>query len=108
RSLAAHHTTSPRRYPLSLHDALPILVRQLRFDAHNQNEYLPLVPPLPLVAGGAATTADWGSSLLRDSVSQGDARRPAAQGNRRQDRKSTRLNSSHTCISYAVLCMQKT
>src|SRR4029434_704449 len=25
-----------------------------------------------------------------------------------QDRKSTRLNSSHTCISYAVFCLKKT
>src|SRR4029434_1893724 len=24
-----------------------------------------------------------------------------------QDRKSTRLNSSHTCISYAVFCLKK-
>src|SRR4029434_11344004 len=24
-----------------------------------------------------------------------------------RDRKSTRLNSSHTCISYAVFCLQK-
>src|SRR5437764_5685378 len=26
---------------------------------------------------------------------------------RRQDRKSTRLNSSHRCISYAVFCLKK-
>src|SRR3954462_16042100 len=34
------------------------------------------------------------------------ARRRAARGGR--DRKSTRLNSSHTIISYAVFCLQKT
>src|SRR5438034_2823646 len=28
-------------------------------------------------------------------------------GLRRQDRKSTRLNSSHTVISYAVFCLKK-
>src|SRR6202012_6256816 len=27
---------------------------------------------------------------------------------RREDRKSTRLNSSHTVISYAVFCLEKT
>src|SRR5437763_8814661 len=27
--------------------------------------------------------------------------------NHRQDRKSTRLNSSHRCISYAVFCLKK-
>src|SRR5437762_6880759 len=26
---------------------------------------------------------------------------------RKQDRKSTRLNSSHRCISYAVFCLKK-
>src|SRR5438132_8569623 len=29
------------------------------------------------------------------------------EGNRRIDRKSTRLNSSHTVISYAVFCLKK-
>src|SRR5437879_11635189 len=28
-------------------------------------------------------------------------------GNHLQDRKSTRLNSSHRCISYAVFCLKK-
>src|SRR5947207_7597162 len=28
-------------------------------------------------------------------------------GNRKRDRKSTRLNSSHTVISYAVFCLKK-
>src|SRR5215204_7247373 len=32
--------------------------------------------------------------------------RPARRG-RRRDRKSTRLNSSHTVISYAVFCLKK-
>src|SRR5260221_5817157 len=31
----------------------------------------------------------------------------AARVGRRQDRKSTRLNSSHTVISYAVFCLKK-
>src|SRR5256885_8620122 len=30
-----------------------------------------------------------------------------AQGRRRRDRKSTRLNSSHLVISYAVFCLKK-
>src|SRR5437764_4868079 len=29
------------------------------------------------------------------------------QANRKVDRKSTRLNSSHRCISYAVFCLKK-
>src|SRR5437667_8823978 len=35
-----------------------------------------------------------------------DRQRPGA-GDRRQDRKSTRLNSSHITISYAVFCLKK-
>src|SRR5437879_7552240 len=31
----------------------------------------------------------------------------AGGGGRGEDRKSTRLNSSHRCISYAVFCLKK-
>src|SRR5437879_10841051 len=34
-------------------------------------------------------------------------RRRRLSRRRRQDRKSTRLNSSHRCISYAVFCLKK-
>src|SRR5437588_8882006 len=34
-------------------------------------------------------------------------KRPAAAGAANGDRKSTRLNSSHTVISYAVFCLKK-
>src|SRR3712207_8462450 len=34
-------------------------------------------------------------------------RHQAAAGDRYQDRKSTRLNSSHANISYAVFCLKK-
>src|SRR5437762_10761296 len=34
-------------------------------------------------------------------------RAPGDGPQRRQDRKSTRLNSSHRCISYAVFCLKK-
>src|SRR5256885_13034778 len=33
--------------------------------------------------------------------------RPGGRGLRRGDRKSTRLNSSHLVISYAVFCLKK-
>src|SRR5688572_31304879 len=35
------------------------------------------------------------------------AQLPAAQRDAKQDRKSTRLNSSHSQISYAVFCLKK-
>src|SRR5438034_7574166 len=34
-------------------------------------------------------------------------RRETSRSGRRRDRKSTRLNSSHTVISYAVFCLKK-
>src|SRR5437764_4916716 len=44
--------------------------------------------------------------MIRCSV---PPRRPAGKRIRRRppDRKSTRLNSSHRCISYAVFCLKK-
>src|SRR5207253_4737857 len=33
--------------------------------------------------------------------------RGGARGNQQRDRKSTRLNSSHVAISYAVFCLKK-
>src|SRR5690348_17578106 len=38
---------------------------------------------------------------------QSSCRAWAAQRTRRRDRKSTRLNSSHPSISYAVFCLKK-
>src|SRR5205085_11609827 len=45
-----------------------------------------------------------GARLLAPPARQ---REQAAQGHRRPDRKSTRLNSSHSQISYAVFCLKK-
>src|SRR5256885_11951823 len=36
-----------------------------------------------------------------------DEQREATEEHRQQDRKSTRLNSSHLVISYAVFCLKK-
>src|SRR5437763_7921991 len=45
------------------------------------------------------------SNLVRAAVSWPADADPANQV--RGDRKSTRLNSSHRCISYAVFCLKK-
>src|SRR5205807_5302673 len=68
-------------YTLSLHDALPILRRRSR-DAR----------PEPLV------------DRRLDGV---DRRRVVEVARPHRDRKSTRLNSSHLVISYAVFCLKK-
>src|SRR5205807_10253877 len=67
-------------YTLSLHDALPICASA--------------------IVGGAAGIAG--------SASRCAAIRCRSAGEwRRRDRKSTRLNSSHLVISYAVFCLKK-
>src|SRR5437879_9425536 len=52
-----------------------------------------------------------GLALLEAAVCQDDARVDAlartAGAEPQPDRKSTRLNSSHRCISYAVFCLKK-
>src|SRR5439155_26690490 len=95
----------PALYPLSLHDALPI------------SRYL-----LDLAAGpaGAVGGAAVFAAVLADSVTVWPellrlARNTAVLHETRrstvfwlgQDRKSTRLNSSHVAISYAVFCLKK-
>src|SRR3712207_7588581 len=86
-------TATTEIYTLSLHDALPILEVE--------------GPPLHRVFGlvkvridAAAGTADKDEELVVDGVTR-------AEGDRLRDRKSTRLNSSHANISYAVFCLQK-
>src|SRR2546428_9660394 len=65
-------------YPLPLHDALPICVCR------------GATPP-----------------VVHDSCSPGDLNCDGLSGSRSRDRKSTRLNSSHDQISYAVFCLKK-
>src|SRR5687768_17766337 len=60
-----------------------------------------------------ARAEDCSLGSLEDSLRRGDRgghwcpRRPSAAPEPRPDRKSTRLNSSHGYISYAVFCLKK-
>src|SRR3712207_9092012 len=81
-------TATTEIYTLSLHDALPILLRdRVRWRLHH-----------------------WTSWIQR---AVGQLWRPSSRWRNRQDagrvldRKSTRLNSSHANISYAVFCLKK-
>src|SRR3712207_7775790 len=74
-------TATTEIYTLSLHDALPISV--------------------PRRTGSRS-----GSTPRRGSSGRGPSPRSRARAPRR-DRKSTRLNSSHANISYAVFCLKK-
>src|SRR5256885_12604291 len=78
-------TATTEIYTLSLHDALPIsLEHPCGGDAHR-------------AIGAHATGVGAGVALAQSLVVLG----------RGEDRKSTRLNSSHLVISYAVFCLKK-
>src|SRR5438034_5274685 len=95
RSLLLNDTSTTEIYTLSLHDALPICVTTGR--GHSYQAY-PAAGATGPESGGLATPAARGFPNVAGS-GQG-----SAQG---EDRKSTRLNSSHTVISYAVFCLKK-
>src|SRR3989442_4561612 len=76
-------TATTEIYTLSLHDALPISPSSAR--------------PGTASPGGSWTRTGWPSARYRPWASRG----------RPRDRKSTRLNSSHVRISYAVFCLKK-
>src|SRR5256885_9306156 len=68
----------PEIYPLSLHDALPI-------------------------------SSMWRTASTRSTTTKGcfSSRNSLCRTSEARDRKSTRLNSSHLVISYAVFCLKK-
>src|SRR3712207_6988697 len=77
-------TATTEIYTLSLHDALPIC----RAASRRRTRPAPRAP-----RGGRPGCRPRGGSRARRS--------------RSRDRKSTRLNSSHANISYAVFCLKK-
>src|SRR5438128_10313828 len=82
-------TATTEIYTLSLHDALPILI----------------VGPNALQVGIAPRGLCDARSRGPACTSRRGRRRLTLL--RRKDRKSTRLNSSHGSISYAVFCLKK-
>src|SRR5258708_23510171 len=90
-------TATTEIYTLSLHDALPIS--------------RPALPGLPHVVWELARLRDRPrrppSNPRRRDRGHESANVALAGRSRRRDRKSTRLNSSHQIISYAVFCLKK-
>src|SRR5437764_14589655 len=89
RNSTPHHALST----LSLHDALPIfnLASNLAaFTLFASRGTVLWHLALPMAAANAAGAATGAHLAIRNG-----------------DRKSTRLNSSHRCISYAVFCLKK-
>src|SRR5205807_10287942 len=94
------HPSAPTQiYTLSLHDALPISGGNIGRVAQDPNS----------LRGKILRLRDDGS-VPPDNPFVGRAGyRPEIYtlGHRNTDRKSTRLNSSHLVISYAVFCLKK-
>src|SRR5690348_17774499 len=89
-------TATTEIYTLSLHDALPIF-QWNRLVEHGIGEPWPGRATFPAAAGREVGGAD---------VDHGKAPRSGDEDGA-EDRKSTRLNSSHPSISYAVFCLKK-
>src|SRR3712207_8727690 len=81
-------TATTEIYTLSLHDALPIWTGR---DLH----------------GGAAARTTAGPAALKRQEAEIRSSACRRRSGIAVDRKSTRLNSSHANISYAVFCLKK-
>src|SRR5438034_10183810 len=87
-------------YTLSLHDALPIyVVVPVAVDEVDHRRERGR-----LAGAGDAGAEDEPAALHREVL---EDRRQAEHLAMERDRKSTRLNSSHTVSSYAVFCLKK-
>src|SRR5690606_41373422 len=100
----ANNPTTTRVSTLSLHDALPIS-RPPKFAKH--------LHILRAETGSFMSETDYVTAKTVLLVEDDDVVRELTTevlgelGYRVQDRKSTRLNSSHVKISYAVFCLKK-
>src|SRR5207249_11360819 len=94
--------------PLSLHDALPISQHRAAAAAPGRLGHAAGPADRARAAGGAYGRAADGThpaTPVARALRSHAARRSEGAGRARVDRKSTRLNSSHVSISYAVFCL---
>src|SRR2546422_9232416 len=84
-------TATTEIYTLSLHDALPI---------YNKHATVPVV--IQVLHAGAQQPV-----TVTINVREHPPAGQGPMGIQARDRKSTRLNSSHGYISYAVFCLKK-
>src|SRR2546421_919774 len=95
-------TATTEIYTLSLHDALPIFgAGSAKFDQTLLRADLFQNPRGVSSCVGVAVSQKLDHFILRNRAHRLQPR------NHRLDRKSTRLNSSHDQISYAVFCLKK-
>src|SRR3712207_7168419 len=87
-------TATTEIYTLSLHDALPILLAIAAAAFMGGIMYVTFTRPAENFSDAGPATSQQTSDAYADSEACAD-------------RKSTRLNSSHANISYAVFCLKK-
>src|SRR5690606_41671297 len=97
-------TSPPAICSLSLHDALPIFMRGSTAPKNSGPNAGPSPPP---GAGTAAAGAGTGTAVAPAFFFVARFGAAFFFGAAFLDRKSTRLNSSHVKISYAVFCLKK-
>src|SRR5690606_40619534 len=103
RSPTSRHQSSITNIrTLSLHDALPIFPVEAQPLLHVELKGEPVLDKLLFFVVESQVVSD--APPNRRVLGRGRRRQPQHQG---QDRKSTRLNSSHVKISYAVFCLKK-
>src|SRR3712207_9061578 len=83
-------TATTEIYTLSLHDALPICGSTSL--AWENSEVSPVALLVAVAVKNCPTGTFWVGAKVKEAL---------------PDRKSTRLNSSHANISYAVFCLKK-
>src|SRR5690606_40664003 len=101
-ALFCHSSPAPEIYTLSLHDALPISLLRPAGPAGDAVARVAGTPRAAAHRGAPRRSRRHPSVRGRTSGSRRHGLRRA-----RGDRKSTRLNSSHVKISYAVFCLKK-
>src|SRR3712207_7555762 len=93
-------TATTEIYTLSLHDALPIFMLRTQ-----STRTAPATAPEP--PASRTVEGDGWTSPAPELTAALPAVRPDEPDAGTRDRKSTRLNSSHANISYAVFCLKK-
>src|SRR5690606_39870423 len=98
---------APPTHPPSLHDALPIYREGALVAAQQHELHAGGCPRVAAVHGREPRHA--AAEFLAEGSQQYYARpdKGTARLRHPRDRKSTRLNSSHVKISYAVFCLKK-
>src|SRR5205807_8552931 len=106
-SFSFHDPPTPAIYTLSLHDALPILKVQTR----KSNLYFAQAARTNVFRGEEPVDVQRSLFQTEDYIQQvlacGARAGEPVRVEKMVDRKSTRLNSSHLVISYAVFCLKK-